>query len=365
MSKYIKVMFGNKGANYEYEIDKINVASTWNPTAKSGKDFGGFNFSVENMIIRYIHRGDILYDVIIPENTEVVDVMESATPNGVFRSNKIIVTNPRPVTDKLALELYKKSVLPEMSYYKTLGAVAIMDYKETALQILRDKVNEDNIDTVINEWNDFINRPDRIEKNETVKLIARALNEIKDNRLITMHISREPYIKKLTNDKVLNITGQSGAGKSSYSKQYQNNVNYLVIDTDLVFSEQQKDASAGINKELYTYFKKKYKTPPSLSEDFDLIYDEILNYCKDKNKTIIIDCAQIHQIKDITKLKGELIILRTSIDTCYSRCLERYIQQVKEFDKEKYDIYAQRKLALYSWYNDSNEFIKRIDEIQV
>ena len=45
MSKYVKVMFGNKGANYEYKISEINVANNWNPTAKSGKEFGGFNYT--------------------------------------------------------------------------------------------------------------------------------------------------------------------------------------------------------------------------------------------------------------------------------------------------------------------------------
>lgn len=32
--KYVKVMFGNKGANYEYEIGKVNIANNWNLKAK-------------------------------------------------------------------------------------------------------------------------------------------------------------------------------------------------------------------------------------------------------------------------------------------------------------------------------------------
>lgn len=78
MDKYLKVMFGNKGANYEYKIDEINVANIWNPNAKKGRDFGGFNFSTENKIIRWLHRGDTLYDVIIPDDAEVIDCVESA-----------------------------------------------------------------------------------------------------------------------------------------------------------------------------------------------------------------------------------------------------------------------------------------------
>lgn len=181
MSKYIKVMFGNKGANYEYKIGKVNVANIWNPNAKSGKDFGGFNFSTEEKIIRWLHRGDTLYDVEISDDAEVIDVVESATPHGVFRSNKIILSNPRKVTDEMALEFYKKSSIPEEAYYKTLGVVSIMNYKNTALQILKDKVNKNNIDLVLEEWNDFINNKNRKDLTETVKLINKLLLEIKNN----------------------------------------------------------------------------------------------------------------------------------------------------------------------------------------
>ena len=181
MSKYIKVMFGNKGANYEYKIGEVNVANIWNPSAKTGKDFGGFNFSTEEKIIRWLHRGDTLYDVEIPDDAEIIDVVESAAPHGVFRSNKIILSNPRKVIDEIALEFYKKSSIPEVAYYKTLGVVSIMNYKNTALQILKDKVNKNNIDLVLEEWNDFINNKNRKDSTETVKLINKLLLEIKNN----------------------------------------------------------------------------------------------------------------------------------------------------------------------------------------
>ena len=105
--KYVKVMYGQtSGANedVEYKLNEVNVAKTWKHTAQSGKEFGGFNFSTEDKILRWLHRGDTIYDVTIPEDAEVIDVVESATPHGVFRSNKIIISTPRKVTDKLALE---------------------------------------------------------------------------------------------------------------------------------------------------------------------------------------------------------------------------------------------------------------------
>jgi len=184
MHKYIKVMFGNKGTNYEYKIGEVNVANLWNPNASTGRDFGGFNFSTEDKIVRWLHRGDTLYDVIIPADAEIIDCIESATPHGVFRSNKIIVTNPRKVTDEMALEFYNKSTIPEVAYYKTLGVVSIMNYRNTALTILREKVNKKNIDLVLKEWNDFINNGgdgNRKNSNELVKEIDEYLSEIKSS----------------------------------------------------------------------------------------------------------------------------------------------------------------------------------------
>lgn len=179
--KYLKVMFDNKGANYEYKIDEVNVANVWNPNAKSGKEFGGFNFSVPDKIIRWLHRGDTLYDVIIPDDAEVIDVVESATPHGVFRTNKIILTNPRKMTDDMALEFYKISTIPEVAYYRTLPVVTIMGYEKTANQILKDKINKNNIDEVLEEWKEFMGKNNRRNANKLVDDIENKLYEIKNN----------------------------------------------------------------------------------------------------------------------------------------------------------------------------------------
>ena len=174
-------MFKNKGANFEYKIGEVNIANVWNPNAKNGRDFGGFNYATEDCILRWLHRGDTLYDVKVPENAENIKLQSATT---IYRCNKIILTNPRKVTDKMALEFYKKSNIPEKSYYKALGSVSLMNYKNTALAILKDKVNKDNIDIVLEEWNDFIQHGgdgNRHNLNETIKLINESLNKIKSD----------------------------------------------------------------------------------------------------------------------------------------------------------------------------------------
>jgi hypothetical protein len=156
MTKYLKVMFGNKGINYEYKINEVNVANTWNPSANDPKEMGGFNFSTEDKILRWLVRGDTLYDVEIPSDAEIIECQSESAPHGVFRSNKIIITNPRTMTDDIAMNFYLKSNLPDKSYFKSLAGVAIRGYRKTSLKIIEDRINKDNIDLVLSEIEDFV-----------------------------------------------------------------------------------------------------------------------------------------------------------------------------------------------------------------
>lgn len=177
--KYVKVMFSNESRynNFQYKIGEVNYAPTWNPNATTPKEMGGLNFSNEENILRYLHNGDTIYDVEIPKDAEVISVKECATPNGVFRSNKIIIKNPKRVTDQMALELYKKSTIPEDAYPKALGGVALMNFSKTADAIFNDKVNNNTIEYFLSEWNDFTCRPERKNCNDTVIRIDKKLRE--------------------------------------------------------------------------------------------------------------------------------------------------------------------------------------------
>ena len=151
--------------------------------AQLGKDFGGFNYADETCIIRWLHRGNIIYDVEVPNDADNIKI-EGATT--IYRCNKIILNNPREVNDEMALDFYKKSNIPENSYYRALGAVSLMNYKNTALTIFKDKINNNSIDIALQEWNDFINNGgdgNRLDSTETVVLIAKMLNEFKKDTL--------------------------------------------------------------------------------------------------------------------------------------------------------------------------------------
>jgi len=182
MSKYVKVMFGTTSgakSDFEYKLNEVNISNNWNPEATNGRDFGGFNYADEKCILRWLHRGDTIYDVEVPEDAENIK-LEGATT--IYRANKIIIKNPRKVDDELELHFYKISQIPEKSYYKALAAVSVMNYKKTAYSILKDKVNKDNIIEVLEEWNDFIShggKNDRKDLNGLVKEIDDLLNEMR------------------------------------------------------------------------------------------------------------------------------------------------------------------------------------------
>lgn len=183
--------------------------------------------------------------------------------------------------------------------------------------------------------------------------------------LIDLEIDKEPYIKKLTDDKIINLTGQSGSGKSYYAKTFFNSEDYLIVDTDDIFSDIRFSKATGINKELGEMFRKKYNELPNCANDFDLIYTEILNYCMKMDKIIVIDSAQFHCIKDIGLLKGKIIIIRTCINTCYKRCIDRFKNINPNATLEEIEKYAERKKAIYKWYHGSNDFIIKIDRLKV
>lgn len=97
----------------------------------------------------------------------------------VYRTNKIIIKNPRKVTDDMAYQFYKISNIPEKSYYKALAAVCVMGYKKTAYAILNDNVNKNNINQVIDEWNDFIVHGAKSDRKNINKLVYEIENTLK------------------------------------------------------------------------------------------------------------------------------------------------------------------------------------------
>ena len=363
--KYLKWVFkdniGHK-ENQKFEIGKAITCDMWNPTSSNWDERGGFNFTNEECALRWMSRGDTLYEVEIPSDGEVLEVKNDKTPGGIIVANKIILKNPIPISEELLIDFYAKSKLPLSTYFECVGILASRGYYDLALTIIKDKVDMDNIDLALDEFNSSI-KPWHEVNYDCYNKVKEILEEIKSPIDINLFIDKDPYIKKITDDKIINLTGQSGSGKSTYALEHFNSNEYIVIDTDDIFSEERYKNSEGINKELGKFFRDKYKELPNCGENFDLIYKDILDYCNEIDKTIVIDCAQFHCIKDINLLKGTLIVIRTCINTCYNRTIERYKKINENYTKEELENYIERKKSIFKWYKYSNEFLKKINKM--
>jgi len=157
MKKYVRVMDGLKSnaSGEQFKLDEIITAKTWNPTETDPEKMGGFNFSTEDKILRYIFRGDTIYDVIIPDDAEVINVDED---KGIYRANKIIVTNPRKITEDMVIDIYKKSTLPINRYFQCIYCLLFRKYINASKYIINDIVNEKNISEAIKEFEDFASK---------------------------------------------------------------------------------------------------------------------------------------------------------------------------------------------------------------
>lgn len=366
--KYLKVMFGDSSRakdGYQYKIGEVNVASNWNP--KDLKHAGGFFFSVEDKIARWLVRGDTLYDVEIPNDGEIISIPNESAPGGVFQSNKIIIKNPRKVTEEMALFFYRKSKLPEKSYFKTLAGYAIRGYLSVCQIIIEEKIHQKNIDEAIFEYEDFYqpNASKESQSYEDYQYVLRLLYEkkeeyLKDLLFITEDVDKDPYLKTITDDMILNLTGESGSGKSTYTKDYIQDSSYVVVDTDFVFSSKEVDS---FHMNIRNAIMEEYGRLPSLFLEFDLCYQAILNYFQGSDKFLIIDSAQFRNMKDLSLLRGEVMVLRTCVDTCFQRCMMRYDKKFPNSSLEDKNQYIMKKKNMYQWYHSLNNFILKVDKL--
>lgn len=361
--KYLKWVFGTNVANKENEKFKISeeiIADKWNPTNNNWDLKGGFNFTVEKCALRWMSRGDTLYEVEIPKDGEIYEVENIKTPGGIIIANKIILKNPIPISSELLNHFYEISELPIKTYFECIGLLASRGYYDLSLRIIKDKITKENIDIAIETYNNSIKPWHKVDY-DCYNKVKEVLEEIKSDIKINLFIDKEPLVLEISNYKIINLSGQSGAGKSTYAKNNYNSDNYVIIDTDEVFSESRFNNATGLNKELGEYFRNKYDTLPNCCDDFDLVYKEILKYTEKTDKIIVIDSAQFHCMKDITLLKGKLVFIRTCITNCYNRTIKRYISQNQNYLKEELEKFKERKKEIFSWYKSTNKFLENIN----
>jgi len=76
---------------------------------------------------------------------------------------------------------------------------------------------------------------------------------------------------------------------------------------------------------------------------FTIIYQEIINTLQNTGKIIVLDGTQLRFIDDVKKIKGELIVLRPSIETCIQRSINRKQVEQPELSNEELQEYEKRR----------------------
>lgn len=164
-----------------FPIDEVVTSDKKiNLNATTPNEMGGFYVSDYEHIFRWLIRGDTLCKVKIPANSHIY---KTESNNGIYIADKIILTNPIPVDDKIATKLYNNSILPENSYFSALVVCCIKGYNNTALKVLNEKVNNNNINEAIHEFESFCMRREeesniKIFELDSVKIIHNKLKNL-------------------------------------------------------------------------------------------------------------------------------------------------------------------------------------------
>ena len=182
--KYLKWAFkdniGHRD-NQKFELNKVMICDIWNPNNIDWDKRGGFNFTNEESALRWMSRGDTLYEVEIPSDGEILEVKNDKTPGGIIVANKIILKNPIPISDELLLDFYNKSKLPLSTYFECIGLLASRGYYDLSLKIIKDKVTLDNIDLALEKFNNSLKPWHKVDYNCYNK-IKEVLEEIKNHK---------------------------------------------------------------------------------------------------------------------------------------------------------------------------------------
>ncbi len=173
---------------------------------------------------------------------------------------------------------------------------------------------------------------------------------------------------KCSEDKIINITGMIGSGKSTEANKYRNNDHYIVISLDCFYRGQDKD---NLNEETKIINKILQKKLPNKDKEeyFKEYYYEILKYINSVNKPVIwvLEGQHIYRYLNLKDIKGTVIVKRTCLFHCWKRSITRHIKKKKiklknnEITKKQYynDIWdlIKKRTKQLKYYQDFNKFL--------
>ena len=57
------------------------------------------------------------------------------------------------------------------------------------------------------------------------------------------------------------------------------------------------------------------------------------------------------------------IVIRTSIDNCYNRCIKRWKKSNKNYNNVELKKISNKKLNMFNWYKLLNEFLENAEKV--
>lgn len=142
-------------------------------------------------------------------------------------------------------------------------------------------------------------------------------------KYLRLLIDRPDYKKVITKDDVINVIGIKGSGKTTFSYKYVNNKEYIVINCDRLFSNEESTFATKDTEVIKEMLLKKHQTI-KVGANFINYYNEIINYIfKGKKKKVFIEGNALQDIKPVILLKGTVIVKKTAVFKCFIRAIKR------------------------------------------
>lgn len=174
---------------------------------------------------------------------------------------------------------------------------------------------------------------------------------------------KKDYVKKLTNDNIINIIGTKGSGKTTSSLKYIDDDNYIVINCDRLFGLPSNNKEDKELTNIRKIFQKKY-SKLNIDDDFTKCYIDIVKYILNKNKSGLIEGNVIQNV-DLKVLKGTVIIKRTAVYKSFKRAVKRDYKNeyFMNLEKKKHK-YFYKLARLYKIMKRRKSIFKQVKEIE-
>jgi len=183
---------------------------------------------------------------------------------------------------------------------------------------------------------------------------------------------QDDYVKKLTDDKVINVIGTKGSGKTTSSLKYIEDDDYIVVNLDSLFDSPGANEKDKELPKIRDMLIKKYGYLQD-GHDFTSYYNDIIDYVKKRNKTLLIEGNSLEGM-DLKNLKGKVVVKRTSVFKSFRRSVKRdykneyFMNLEKEKHKHIYKLtrfykITKRRKKIFKQYKNIEAIIEKLEKL--